>query len=308
VRALLPDESGFVERDGVRVYWERFGDGEPTVLFLPTWSIVHSRCWKAQVPYFARHFRVLTFDGRGNGRTDRPARAAAYAETEFAADALAVMDATDTERAVLVSWSRGAQRALLLAADHSERVAGAAFIGPAVPLAPVVPERARAFDRFTEPQEGYAGWGKWNAHYWRQDYRGFLEFFFNEVFCEPHSTKQIEDAIGWGLETDPDTLVETTLGPWIGGRDEAIDLCDRIGCPVLVLHGEKDGVRPPEIGRALAEAAGGRYVGLPGLGHGPHCRKPVLVNTLLREFVERDCRPPLMGAGLASQSQEGDRT
>jgi pimeloyl-ACP methyl ester carboxylesterase len=251
---------------------------------------------------------VLTFDGRGNGCSDRPADHAAYAETEFVADALAVMDATDTDRAVLVSWSRGAQRALLLAADHAERVAGAAFIGPAVPLASVVPERARAFERFTEPQESYHGWGKWNAHYWREDYRGFLEFFFNEVFCEPHSTKQIEDAIGWGLETDPDTLVDVTLGPWIGGRDETIELCDRIACPVLVLHGEQDGVRPPEIGRALAEATDARYVGLPGLGHGPQCRKPVLVNVLLREFVGGACRSPLVGAGLAPKSQEGDIT
>ena len=87
--------------------------GEPTVLLLPTWSIVHSRHWKMQIPYLARHCRVLTFDGRGNGRSDRPAEPDAYREEEFAADALAVMDATGTERAVLVSLSRGAERSLL---------------------------------------------------------------------------------------------------------------------------------------------------------------------------------------------------
>src|SRR5690242_5276172 len=89
-RACYPDETGYVERDGVRVFWERYGAGEPTVLFLPSWSIVHSRIWKAQIPYFARHMRVLTFDGRGNGRSDRPAEVAAYEQEEFAADALAV--------------------------------------------------------------------------------------------------------------------------------------------------------------------------------------------------------------------------
>src|SRR6202030_2964629 len=55
MRARYPDQEGFVERDGVKIFYEVFGTGEPTVLLLPTWSIVHSRIWKAQVPYLARH-------------------------------------------------------------------------------------------------------------------------------------------------------------------------------------------------------------------------------------------------------------
>ena len=74
-RAAEPDETGYVERDGVRVYWERYGDGDRTILLLPTWSIVHSRVWKMQIAYLARHARVITFDGRGNGKSDRPAPA-----------------------------------------------------------------------------------------------------------------------------------------------------------------------------------------------------------------------------------------
>ncbi len=286
MRALDPAEAGFVERDGVRVWWERFGDGSPTVLMLPTWSIVHSRCWKAQVPYLARHFRVVTFDPRGNGRSGRPAGPAAYGEAEFVGDALAVMEASGTPDAVVVSWSRGAQRHLLLAADHPERVLGAAFIGPAVPLAPVFPERARYMMRFTERLETDEGWAKWNADYWRRDYEGFLQFFFRQMFPEPHSTKQIEDGVRWALETDPETLADTVLGPWLASREETLELCDRIACPVLVIHGSQDLLRPPEIGRELAAAIGGRMEELPGVGHGPHMRKPVLVNGLLREFVE----------------------
>ncbi len=136
-RALYPSEEGYIERDGVRVFYEAYGHGDSTVLLLPTWSIVHSRIWKAQFPYLARHFRVLTFDPRGNGKSDRPADSELYAESEFAADALAVMDATDTERATIVSLSRGAQRSLLLAAEHPERVLAAAFIGPFFPVSPV---------------------------------------------------------------------------------------------------------------------------------------------------------------------------
>ena len=93
-RARYPDASGYVERDGLSIYYEVYGSGEPTVLLLPTWSIVHSRHWKMQIPYLARHCRVLTFDGRGNGRSDRPQEPEAYDEHEYATDALAVMDAT----------------------------------------------------------------------------------------------------------------------------------------------------------------------------------------------------------------------
>jgi hypothetical protein len=49
-RARYPDSEGYVERDGVRTFYEVYGSGEPTVLFLPTWSIVHSRVWKMQIP------------------------------------------------------------------------------------------------------------------------------------------------------------------------------------------------------------------------------------------------------------------
>src|SRR6266545_3646309 len=117
-RARYPDRQGHVERDGVRVFWEVYGDGEPTVLLLPTWSIIHSRHWKMQIPYLARHCRVLTFDGRGNGRSDRPQDPEAYAESEFAADAIAVMDATGTDRAIIVGLSAGVLWGTLLAVEH----------------------------------------------------------------------------------------------------------------------------------------------------------------------------------------------
>jgi pimeloyl-ACP methyl ester carboxylesterase/predicted glycosyltransferase len=284
-RARYPDESGYIEREGVRVFWERYGDGEPTILFLPTWSIVHSRSWKGQIPYFGRHARVLTLDGRGNGRSDRPQSPDAYREEEFAADVVAVMDATDTKRAVLVSLSRGAERSLLLAAQHPERVEGMAFIGPALPLPPVTP-RATAEREFVEPRETYRGWGRWNANYWLAHYEDFLEFFFAQAFNEPHSTKQREDCVGWALETDAETLVATQLAPRL--RDEAgvRALTDLIRCPVLVIHGRQDAVRPHDSGAALAAMTAGTLMSLGGCGHCPHARDPVKVNVMIRDFVK----------------------
>src|SRR5213083_999143 len=134
MRARYPDSDGYVERDGVKLFYEVFGSGEPTILLMPTWSIIHSRFWKMQVPYLSRHYRVVTFDGRGNGRSDRPVGAEAYIAAEYAADALAVLDETDTSQAVVVSLSRGAAYSLQLAAAWPERVAGQVLIAPTTPL------------------------------------------------------------------------------------------------------------------------------------------------------------------------------
>ena len=279
-RARYPDSSGYIKRDGVRLYYEVYGSGEPTVFLLPTWSIIHSRHWKMQIPYLARHCRVVTFDGRGNGRSDRPA--AGYQEAEFAADALAVMDATATERALIVSLSVGAQRALILAAEHPDRVTGAVFICPAVPLAS--PQGDDIRDLLDEVLPTDEGWPKDKFSGWLRDYRGFLEFFFSQMFTEPHSTKPTEDCTGWGLETTAETLIATEIG---NGLDEAAtrELCFRVRCPVLVIQGTADAITGPGRGIALAEAAGGDLVLLEGSGHGPHVRDPVKVNLLLRDFA-----------------------
>ena len=284
MRAREPDTEGVAERDGVRLAWEVFGQGEPTIFFLPTWSIVHSRIWKSQVPHFARHARVVTMDGRGNGNSDRPTTG--YDEREFALDSLAVMDATGTDRAVIVALSAGAGWALVLAAEHPDRVAGLVLIGPALPIPPRFAHRQIDFDAPDLPDEG---WSRYNAHSWRRDHRGFLEFFFGQCLTELHSTKQIEDAVGWGLETDPETLIAT--------KKSTLDvravksLAAKVRCPVLVIHGTDDAIIPHGRGARAAELTRGRLASIEGGGHFPNARDPVRTNLLIEEFAGLAPRP-----------------
>src|SRR5205809_8002114 len=93
MRARYPDCDAIVARDGVEIRYERYGQGRLAILLLPAWSLVHSRYWKMQIPYLARHFTVVCFDGRGSGGSDRRADASAHSGAVFAADALAAMDA-----------------------------------------------------------------------------------------------------------------------------------------------------------------------------------------------------------------------
>jgi len=285
MRARYPDEEGYVERDGTRVFYEIYGSGTTTVLLLPTWSIFHSRHWKNQISFLAQEYRVVTFDGRGNGRSGRPAEAAAYDEREFASDALAVLDVTNTERAVIVGYSLGTQQALILAAEHPERVSGAAFIGPNYPGGG---ERLaeRTVYSWEDELDTDEGWAKYNKHFWLRDYRGFLDFVFSRMFTEPHSTKPIDDGVGWGLETTGETLVTAQCGARLEA-EEARELAGRLCRPVLVIHGTDDALASPTRGVALADATGGELVMLEGSGHSPHLRDPVKVNQLLRDFIRR---------------------
>jgi pimeloyl-ACP methyl ester carboxylesterase/predicted glycosyltransferase len=296
-RARYPDAEGFVERDGQRLFYEIYGDDEQTLFLLPTWSLVHSRHWKMQIPYFARHFRVLAMDGLGNGLSDRCREPERYGPTEFARDCLAVMDASHTERAVVASLSRGAQFALELARLAPERVAGAAFIGPMFPYTPShwsLLLHPRLASRFGRPAPIYRWWGRMNAVHWMQDYPEFATWFISRCLWEPHSTKPIEDGVEWALDTDPATLIATARGELVHDRPSLRALARSLQCPVLVIQGDHDRITPPRDGRALARLASGSLEQVRRAGHFPHARKPVQVNLALRDFCEDAFQRPRM--------------
>lgn len=315
MRARQPDRSGFVDRDGVPIYYEVHGEpsgerpggpsgerpgerhrgphGEhrPTVLLLPAWAIAHSRLWKAQVPYLANHYRVVTFDPRGNGKSGRPADPAAYEPHIQAGDAVAVLDAVGASTALLVGNSFGTVLAYLLAAVHPDRVAGAVLIGTTLnvdgrddfPL-------ARMLATFNEDRGVDEGWDRYNRHSFRRDFAGFVEFFVGQAFTDPHSTKHIEDGVSWGLETTPEVLAATLGGragvPPAETATRLRALAPHVACPVLVVHGDADTIAPVELGRSVAALLGAPIVELPGAGHCPQARYPVQVNRLLRRFID----------------------
>ena len=64
----------YVSNGGVKLFWQATGAGSRDLVLLPQCQpVVHSRQFKAQIPYLSRYFRVVTTDSRGNGRSDRPA-------------------------------------------------------------------------------------------------------------------------------------------------------------------------------------------------------------------------------------------
>lgn len=299
MRASFPASTGTIERDGVSLGYEVYGDGPQTILLLPTWTIVHSRFWKFQIPYLSRHYRVVTYDGPGNGRSERCLDAARYAADSYAADAAAVLDAVRVDSAAVVGLSMGGQYGSRLAQLYSDRVDGLVLVGPALPLAPDR-DRASIADNFLKPYpEDCQGWDKYNLAYWHDHYADFTQFFFEQIFPEPHSTKAIEDAVGWAAETGPAVLEAEATRPPVGADGSRASVAapetawhvwaavlSSLNCPVLVVHGTNDRIQPFAAGVEAARLAGGTLITFGGSGHMPNVRDPVRFNLLLRDFVD----------------------
>jgi len=286
MRARQPDQTGYVSNDGVRVYYEVHGDGPTTLLLMPTWAIVHSRLWKMQVPYLSRYFRVLTLDPRGNGKTDRPRDPAGYTSDAYLCDVLAVLEATNTESAVLVAICEGTRLSVQLAARHPQLVRGLVCLATNVPLVPPFAER-RVYS-FSDELDTDEGWAKENAHYWRRDWPGYVDFFASQTTPEPFSTKVIDDFTQWGRETDAETMlcIETAPEQHMSEQDWAA-MVTSLSCPVLAIAGDQDHISPPERSRVLADLVGGELLWLEGAGHLLQARHPVVVNHAIKAFVDR---------------------
>lgn len=290
MRAQEPDIAGHVDRDGVSLGYEVFGSGHaragPTVLLMPTWTIVHARVWKMQVPYLARHFQVVVYDGPGNGRSGRTNDPERYTFDAYGADAAAVLDACDVQRVIAVGLSLGVPYGLRLAAARPDLVAGLVLVGAALPLA-VLDERAPISDSFHDPAPTTpSGWDRYNLAYWHARYDDFATWFFEQVFSEPHSTKAHEDSVGWAGEAGPAVLGASSAHAPLTAA-QAYRLLDDVACPMLFVHGTDDRVQGHAVSARAAEHTGAPLVSLVGAGHLPNVRDPVRFNRMLHEFVAR---------------------
>jgi pimeloyl-ACP methyl ester carboxylesterase/predicted glycosyltransferase len=287
MRAKLPHTDGYIERGGVKLHYEVYGDGEETMVFLPPWAIVHSRVYKAQLPYFSERFRVIAYDGRGNGRSDRPEEVAAYSLDNYLADALAVMDANDVDSAILVGLSFGGFLASIIAAYHPERVKAAVLVCTSASIGPEYSYvKPRHF--LMERQERPEGWDKFNRDYWLTDYPDFADHFIRNICTEPHSTKQIEDGKSWAADTSGPVLAKTVEARMIPPSfDPGEVMYRKTCCPLLIIHGDRDQIVPYERGRAVAEVTGGELVTIEAGGHNPLGRFPAKCNDLINDFLDR---------------------
>lgn len=289
MRAREADSVGVIERDGVEIYYEVYGDGDTTLLLIPPSPITHSRIFKAQIPHLARNFRVVTFDGRGNGRSGRPTDKRLHSRAENVKDAIGVLDATETGDAVLVAHCHANWWAIELIDAYPQRAIGWVAIDPGVPYLGKPQQHwldtAATFDLVLEDPQG---WELFNRHVITKQHRRWIEFFFGSLLVEPHSTKQFDDAVAWSIESTGEVLVAgeegADLDPPSPADFEA--MVRDVEVPVLVIHGTEDVCQALEKGVALAEETNGELVMIEGAGHLTLAREPVRVNRAITRFVK----------------------
>ena len=266
---IQPASEGFVEREGVKSWYAVWGEKGPWIAFAPIFQITHSQSLKATVPYLAKHFRVLTMDGRGNGRSDRPQGQDAYSFDHYYHDFVAVLDAAGVERTAVIGISATTMTALRLAAEQPERVSHVIIQGGYA--------EARIAD------EKIAARVRAESGHMQKDFAAYLDWFFSIVFTEPHSTKPFEDAIRYGWSSSG-RHVDWARNGWL--ESDVTALARTIRCPTLVIHGDKDKRVPYERGEAIARLVpGARMLTIGEGGHLTVARDPVVFNQAVRDFV-----------------------
>jgi pimeloyl-ACP methyl ester carboxylesterase len=265
----------YVDREGVRIWYEVRGEGERAFLLVPGYQIIRGTgLYKYQVPFLARHGRVVVFDHRGSGRSDRPREG--YAVAEYVADLGAVADAAGLERFALVGFSLGAELAVRYAAAHPDRLTHLVLISPAL---------ARFFG------ESPIGVRNRLANL---PYPLFVREFMERCFPEPFSGKARDDGARYGRELTPE---ENARCRAVRGPESPIETAlAAVHVPALVLHGEADGIVPVAGGRWIAASMpGARFQVLPDCGHAPVLRFPVRTNLAIRDFCRTAGHAPAGG-------------
>lgn len=256
-----------------------FVPGRPYVVFVHGAAQDHS-VWALQSRYFAHHgFNALALDLPGHGRSDGRALDSVEA---LAVWLVAMLDAVDIPRALLVGHSMGALGCLELAAKAPERARGLALLGPAVPMA--VSDELLAAARDDE-QLAYEMINAWSFGPARQLGANAVP----GLWLTGNSLRLMQRNRPGVLATDL-----RACAAYEGGLHAA----RAVQCPTLLVIGARDLMAPAKVTPDLIAALRSpQVVTLPGAGHSMMAEEPDAVLDALRAFARaltraRDANPP----------------
>lgn len=108
-----------VTKDGVKIYYDIQGEGEPLVLLMGLGA--YGRKWEPDLEVYRNYFKCIVIDNRGSGRSDKPSMDA-YTTEMMAEDTISVLDSLGIEKAHFHGISMGGAISQIIAAKYPERV------------------------------------------------------------------------------------------------------------------------------------------------------------------------------------------
>lgn len=275
ILAMQPDTRYARAVDGVNIAYQVFGEGPRDLVLVPGWIFHIELVWEFDMfvgfmDRLARNFRVIMFDKRGTGMSDR---AGVSTLEDRMDDVRTVMDAVGSSRATVMGWSEGGNIAALFAATYPQRCENLIIYGSS-------PRFTRSDDFPHANPDDFNDLGrKLLADHWGQGM--FSQVAIPSRAGDPHFLRQAgryeraSVSPGDGL-----AMMEVNLA--IDTRD----VLPMINVPTLVVHNVDDMLVPVACGRYLAEhIPGARYVELAGTDHLFWFSNPDDVVGEIEEFV-----------------------
>ncbi len=254
-----------VKVNGINLYYEIHGAGEPLLFIHGLGS--STRDWEAQVPEFSKNYRVITFDLRGHGQSDKPA--GPYSMEMFASDTAGLLQALEVGPAHVVGISLGGGVAFQLALDHPELVKTLVIVNSA----PATGASATEAQKEIESRIGIV----------RQlGMRQMGQVLSPRLFPKEQHAQLRETFVERWAENDPDAYVESLLAmaPW--------NVMDRIGsirCPTLVIAADQD-YSPVAVKEAyIKQMPQAELVVIPDSHHATPMEEPQTFNAALMRFL-----------------------
>lgn len=267
----------------VELYYEEHGKGDPLLLIMGL--AADSQAWIFQLPDFAPHYRTITFDNRGVGRSSKPA--GPYTIHEMADDTAGLLDVLGIERAHVVGVSMGGMIAQELVLRYPQRVRG-------LVLACTYPEPDADVENLRQFTLSQFGGSVDASGAMKVDLTAInplmfvqqlLPNVFNQSFIEKEMPKLIQmfsGALQYGFS------MEAILGQ-VGAvmSHKATDRLHQIKSPTLVITGDADRLVPPAGSEILArEIPNAKLVKVPGGSHGFNFETPEIFNREMLEFLK----------------------
>lgn len=248
----------------------------PAILFVHGWSQC-DMCWDAQVRSpLAERFRMVTFDNRGHGMSEKPFDGGCYADERlWAQDLAAVIEQTRLDRPVLVAWSYGGFIVADYVRVHGDAgIAGIDLVDAAVLLQP--------------PSFGHIGPGfldnvlDASAPDLRANIAA-IRRFLRSCTASPLPDELFSAALAWNMAVPAEIR-----GALIAREIDATDICSRLSVPVLVTHGREDMIILPSMAEhVLGHCNTAVASWYDGVGHMPFIEETERFNLELAAFVDR---------------------